>query len=151
SQPLACACPRPIMLRKSLLSTLFGRGAGPNGRRRGARVALVVQYRAFLNTDPPGLAEVWNEAFTGRGAAQLRNSAPLERHAFAKPFFDPNGLIVALDDDVRVGFAHAGFGPNNAETSISHAAGVTCIIGVRPQYRHRGIGSELLNRCEDYL
>jgi ribosomal protein S18 acetylase RimI-like enzyme len=111
----------------------------------------VVQYRTFLNTDPPGLAEVWNEAFTGRGAAQLRNSAPLERHAFAKPYFDPKGLFVALEDDVRIGFAHAGFGPNNAETAISHAAGVTCIIGVRPQYRHQGVGSELLNRCEDYL
>ena len=40
----------------------------------------MVKYRSFLNDDPPGLAEIWNEAFTGRGAAQLRNSSPLERY-----------------------------------------------------------------------
>jgi ribosomal protein S18 acetylase RimI-like enzyme len=111
----------------------------------------VIQYRTFLNFDPPGLTEVWNESFAGRGAAQLRNSAPLERHAYAKPYFDPEGLFIALDNNIPVGFAHAGFGPNNAESAISYAAGVTCIIGVRPSHRRRGIGSELLNRCEEYL
>jgi ribosomal protein S18 acetylase RimI-like enzyme len=111
----------------------------------------VIQYRTFNNFDPPGLTEIWNESFTGRGAAQLRNCAPLERHAFSRPYFDPEGLIVAVEGDVRVGFAHAGFGPNNAETAISYAAGVTCIIGVRPQYRRKGIGSELLERCHAYL
>jgi ribosomal protein S18 acetylase RimI-like enzyme len=119
--------------------------------RTSAGVARVIQYRIFSNFDPPGLTEVWNESFTSRGAAQLRNSAPLERHAYAKPYFDPAGLIVALDGDKRIGFAHAGFGPNNAETSVSHAAGVTCMIGVRPTYRRKGIGSELLGRCEKYL
>jgi ribosomal protein S18 acetylase RimI-like enzyme len=111
----------------------------------------VVQYRSFRNSDPPGLAQVWNEAFTGRGAVPLRHSSPLERHAFCKPYFDPAGLIVAVEDDVCVGFAHAGFGPNNTETGLSHASGVTCAIGVRPAYRRRGIGSELFRRCEAYL
>lgn len=111
----------------------------------------MIQYRSFYNTDPPSLAEIWNEACIGRGSAQLRNCAALERHVYSKPYFDPAGLVVALDKDVRVGFAHAGFGSNNTETALSYSAGVTCVIAVRPEYQRRGIGSELLNRCENYL
>ena len=34
---------------------------------------------------------------------------------------------------------------------MTTASGVACIVGVRPSYQHRGIGSELLGRCEEYL
>src|ERR671923_2100899 len=71
---------------------------------------LVVQYRNYRNDDPPGLVEIWNETFLGRGCVQLRHGAALERFIFAKPYFEPAGLMVALDGPVRVGFAHAGFG-----------------------------------------
>ena len=111
----------------------------------------MVQYRRFRNTDPPRLAEVWNEAFTGRGAIHLRTSSLLERHVFAKPYFDPHGLTIAEEDGVCAGFAHAGFGPNDSGTAMSTAVGVTCLVAVRPRYRRRGIGSELLRRCEEYL
>lgn len=111
----------------------------------------MVQYRSFLNQDPPGLVEVWNEAFTGRGAAQLRNASPLERHVFAKPYFDPDGLIVAHEDATCAGFIHAGFGPNRNESALSTASGVICLLGVRPAYRDRGIGAELMDRATAYL
>ncbi len=111
----------------------------------------VISYRCFRNNDPPGLTAIWNEAFTGRGAVRLRHSSPLETHAFAKPYFDPAGLIVALDEGERVGFAQAGFGPTDTEAALSKAGGVTCLIGVRPTHRRHGIGTELLRRCEAYL
>ncbi len=111
----------------------------------------MAEYRRFRNTDPPRLLEVWNEAFCGRGAVQMRTSLPLERHVFAKPYFDPDGLIVAEEGGVCVGFAHAGFGPNESGSALSTATGVTCAVGVRPAWRRRGIGSELLRRCEAYL
>jgi ribosomal protein S18 acetylase RimI-like enzyme len=111
----------------------------------------VVQYRNFRNDDPPGLVEIWNETFLSRGCVQLRHGAALERFVFSKPFFDPAGLIVAVEGPALVGFAHAGFGCNNAESAMSTSAGVTCAVGVRPAYQHRGIGSELLGRCEEYL
>jgi ribosomal protein S18 acetylase RimI-like enzyme len=111
----------------------------------------VVQYRCFRNTDPPALAEVWNEAFVGRGAVRLRHSSPLEHHVFAKPYFDPAGLILAEDNGTTVGFVHAGFGANETETALSPTTGVICILGVRPSHRRQGIGSELLRRAEDYL
>ncbi len=108
-------------------------------------------FRTFRNTDPPALAEVWNETFTGRGAVQLRHSSPLERFALCKPYFDPAGLFLAENDGKCVGFAHSSFGPNPEESGLSHVAGITCAVGVRPSYRRRGIGSELLKRCESYL
>jgi ribosomal protein S18 acetylase RimI-like enzyme len=111
----------------------------------------VVHYRKFHNTDPPALVAVWNEAFNGRGAVRLRTSSPLERFTFAKPYFDPAGLILAEDNGTCVGFCHAGFGPTPDETALSHASGVTCLVGVRPSHRRRGIGSELLRRSEAYL
>jgi ribosomal protein S18 acetylase RimI-like enzyme len=111
----------------------------------------VVDYRNFRNNDPPGLAEIWNESFTGRGEVRLRHSSPLETYVFAKPYFEPAGLIVAEEAGVRVGFAHAGFGPNDTQAALSRTEGVVCAIGVRPSYRRRGIGSELLRRCEHYL
>jgi ribosomal protein S18 acetylase RimI-like enzyme len=111
----------------------------------------VVEFRAFQNDDPPALVDIWNAAFPGRGAAILRHSSPLERYAFSKPYFDRTGLIVAVEDQVRVGFVHAGFGANPTETGISFSAGVTCVLGVRPSHRGRGVGTELLRRSEQYL
>jgi len=111
----------------------------------------VIHYRSFRNDDPPALLDLWNDAFIGRGAVRLGNSAPLDSYVFAKPYFDPAGLILALDDDMHVGFAHAGFGANATEAAVSTAVGVTCAVAVRTPYRRRGIGSELLRRCETYL
>ena len=111
----------------------------------------MVLYRSFRNDDPPGLAAVWNEAFTGRGEVRLRHSSPFEGYLLAKPYFDRAGLIVAVEDGVLVGFAHAGFGPNSTQTGLEYGTGVVCAIGVRPSHRRRGIGSELLRRTESYV
>jgi len=118
----------------------------------------VIRYRPFLNTDPPALVEVWNEAATGRGAFPLRTPGMLERWVFSKPYFDPAGLIVAEsvpDDggpDRRVlGFALAGFGPNADQTALDPGLGVICCVVVRPEDRRHGVGRALLHRAEEYL
>jgi ribosomal protein S18 acetylase RimI-like enzyme len=111
----------------------------------------VIQYRRFRNTDPPAVAEVWNHAFTGRGAAELRGTVLLEYLTFAKPYFDPDGLILASADGGTVGLMHAGFGPDAAEQALDPTCGIVCTLGVIPPYRRQGIGGELLRRAEDYL
>jgi ribosomal protein S18 acetylase RimI-like enzyme len=123
------------------------RAAGPAD----GRGLFVVQYRTFRNDDPPRLAQVWNAACTGRGTVQLRHSSPLEHFVFAKQYFDPAGLVLALDGPTPIGFAHAGFGPTSDGGKLSTDKGVICLVGVVPSHRRRGIGSELLRRCEDYL
>jgi ribosomal protein S18 acetylase RimI-like enzyme len=75
----------------------------------------------------------------------------MENHVFSKPYFDPAGLIIARDNNEYLGFVHAGFGPNPPGTDLARNDGIICVIGVRPVYRRRGIGSELLRRAEDYL
>jgi ribosomal protein S18 acetylase RimI-like enzyme len=111
----------------------------------------VVQYRSFRNTDPPSLVGVWNSALTGRGAVRLQHSSTLEDCVFAKPCFDPAGLILAEEDGQCVGFVHAGFGPDAAGDGLDPTTGVTCMLCVKPTHRRRGIGSELLRRSEEYL
>jgi ribosomal protein S18 acetylase RimI-like enzyme len=130
---------------------LFGRCENEKCTSIGDEGIPVIHYRNFLNTDPPGLAMIWNEAFTGRGGVRLRHSSPLENYVFNKPYFDPAGLIIAMEDEEFVGFTHAGFGPNPSQTELSRDTGIVCLIGVRPAYQGRGIGSELLGRAESYL
>jgi ribosomal protein S18 acetylase RimI-like enzyme len=107
----------------------------------------VVDYRNFRNTDPPHLVELWNASFPGRGAVTLRGSNLLERHVFAKPFFDPNGIVIAEENQRVVGYGH--FGRCQAEGSDMQ--GVTCALAVLPSHRRRGIGTQLLYRGEEYL
>ena len=104
----------------------------------------MLRIRRFRNDDPPGLVALWQESFTGRGAAPLRTAGPLERYVFAKPYFDPAGFLVAEDDGRLVGFAHAGFGPNADETAPDPSRGVVCAIAVHPAYHRHGIGTRLL-------
>ncbi len=111
----------------------------------------MIEYRTFCNSDPPGLVRVWGQAFTGRGVAPLRGTTLIEYCAFAKPYFDPKGLVVAVEEDEPVGFAHAGFGPNAEGTGLDHSTGVLCTLAVVPSHRGKGVGRELLRRAEDYL
>ena len=121
----------------------------PSSFRR--KAGRVIHYRTFRNADPPGLVEVWNEAFTGRGAVRMPNSSWLEYFLFAKPYFDPESLIVALADQHIVGFVWSGFGPNETENALDPSSGIVCLLGVAPSHRGQGIGSELLRRAESYL
>ena len=111
-----------------------------------------MRYRPFRNVDPPALVALWNEALTHRGAVELRSHTPLENAVFNKPYFDPQGFILAEDDAGRIaGFAHAGFGPNEDQSALDTSNGVICAIAVRPDLRRTGVGTELLQRAEVYL
>lgn len=111
----------------------------------------MIHYRTFRNSDPPGLAEVWKVAFTGRGAAHLDGTSWMELFLFCKPYFDPEGLWIAEADRQIVGFAWTGFGPDDSESALDRKQGVVCLLGVTPSHRRQGIGSELLRRAEAYL
>jgi ribosomal protein S18 acetylase RimI-like enzyme len=111
-----------------------------------------MRYRHFRNADPPAAAHLWNDSLTHRGAVELRSHTPLENAVFNKPYFDPKGFIVAEDEAGKmIGFAHAGFGPNEELTELDRSRGVICAVVVKPNHRRQKIGSELLRRCEAYL
>lgn len=75
----------------------------------------------------------------------------LEQFVFSKPYFDPRGLIVAVGDKGPIGFVHAGFGPNEANTAIDTASGTTYQLMLRAAHREAAIADELLARAESYL
>lgn len=111
----------------------------------------MVHFRKFRNQDAPGIAQVWNESLTGRGAPRLRHSSLLENYVFSKSYFDPTGFCVALDEDKIIGFAHAGFGPSADGSALDRTKGITSLLAVQPGYQRHGYGSELLLRSEKYL
>ena len=108
----------------------------------------MIDYRIFRNTDPPHLVDLWNASMPSRGAVALRGGNLLERHVFAKPFFDPAGVILAEENTQVVGFGHFGGCRSNDGNEVH---GVTCAVVVNPSHRRRGIGTQLLYRGEEYL
>lgn len=126
---------------------------GGVGQGRASKGPLVIQYRTFRNPDPPRLAELWTASLAGPRTVAIppRSTTLLEHLLLSKPYFDPQGLFLALADGQAVGFALAGFGPRADGGGIDVSTGITCALGVVPAYRRQGIGSELLRRSEDYL
>ncbi len=110
----------------------------------------LIQYRAFRNTDSPQLADIWRSQVGQRGLMQPMTMAVLERFVLAKPYFDPEGLIVAVDDNKVLGFAHCGFGPSEDQNTLSTESGTTCVVMLRPE-AESSIAGELLAHSEAYL
>ena len=75
----------------------------------------------------------------------------LEQFVLSKQYFDPGGLIVALHDNVPVGFVHAGFGANDEQTGISTEIGTTYQLMLRREHHNVALASELLAQSEVYL
>lgn len=111
----------------------------------------MIRFRTFRNTDPPALASLWRACAEGRSWCPVVSRGVFEQLVLSKPYFDNAGLIVALDGEEVVGFGHAGFGPTEDKSDTDCGVGVVCTIKVLPSHRRRGIGRELLARCEEYL
>lgn len=111
-----------------------------------------MRYRHFRNADPPAVAALWNESLNHRGAVELRSNGPLDHAVFNKPYFDPEGFIVAEDEAGKMtGFVHGGFGPDEELSALDYQIGVVCALIVRPDCRRQGVATELLRQCEAYL
>ncbi|MCI0331996.1 MAG: GNAT family N-acetyltransferase [Planctomycetes bacterium] len=108
-------------------------------------------FRPFRNADPPLIAEIWRDQPPQRGLMQLVTPAILEQLVFSKPYFDPQGLVLAFDGDSVVGFVHAGFGANDEQTDFDTSMGTTYQLMLRADNRNEELADELLRRAEDYL
>jgi ribosomal protein S18 acetylase RimI-like enzyme len=115
-----------------------------------SEISTLIEYRAFRNTDPPQLAEIWRSQHACRGLMQPMSVVLLDHLVLGKPTFDPAGLIVAVEGDKLVGFAHAGFGPNTQGNGMSYERGVTSLVMVRPDTAPQ-VADGLLARAEAYL
>lgn len=111
----------------------------------------MLTFRPFRNADPPVLAALWRSRPGQPGLSQPVSPDLLEQLVFAKLYFDYDGLILAHNDGRPVGFAHAGFGPNETQSWISTEAGVTCLLLTHPDCDEDEVAHGLLDHCENYL
>ena len=111
----------------------------------------MLTYRSFGMQIHPCLARYGEAVPANQGLTQPVSPDLLEQLVFAKLYFEYAGLVLAHDDGRPVGFAHAGFGPNQSASWISTQSGVTCVILVRPDCAAEEVAAGLLDRCEDYL
>ncbi len=111
----------------------------------------MIHFRAFRNTDPPAIAAVWRSRAGQPGLTQPISADLIQQLVLSKMYFDFDGLILAFNDERPVGFAHAGFGPNEARNALDTAMGVTCVVVVHPEHEGGEVAAELLGRCEQYL
>ena len=92
----------------------------------------MIEYRPFLNSDPPELIRIWQSRPDHRGMMQPMSVTLLEMFVLSKPYFDRQGLIIAVEEGRPIGFAHAGFGPNRTNDALSHDIGVICMLVAQP-------------------
>lgn len=111
----------------------------------------MIRYRSFLNGDPPVLAEIWRSHAAPRSITQPLSAALFQETVLSKPYFDSAGLIVALDDERPIGFAHAGFGPTADGGALDVECGIVCTLVMRPTYWEGTAPAGLLAQCEAYL
>lgn len=118
-----------------------------------AKVNLIVLYRPFHNADPPKLHQLWHMCALGPNAAEGFSCDVFELFACSQPYWDPHGLILAVDEESGrlAGYVHAGFAPNAAESGLDYSKGTICGLMVHPEFRRRGIGRQLIGKAEDYL
>jgi ribosomal protein S18 acetylase RimI-like enzyme len=114
-------------------------------------VPPLISFRSFLNTDPPLLVEVWRRQKRFRGLADRVSGATLEELVFSKPYFDPAGLILAVNGDQPLGFVHAGFGPNRERQDLDNSTGVISALRVVENADSEEVARGLLERALAYL
>lgn len=111
----------------------------------------MIEYRPFLNSDPPLISEIWRAHPPMRALAQAMSPALLERLVLSKPYFDRFGLLMALEGGRPIGFVHGGFGPRPDLATLDRRLGVVCLVMVLPHPQRDQIARKLLDRCEHYL
>lgn len=111
----------------------------------------MIRYRPFLNIDPPQLIRVWRAQQVHSGLMQPISVTLLEMFVLSKPYFDRRGLIVALEDERVIGFAHGGFGPTQLGDALSKDIGVISMLLVEEHPEQAQILAELIQHQEGYL
>ena len=111
----------------------------------------VLKIRRFLNTDAPSIIDLWRKHPPFPRLSSTISKNDLENLVLAKPYFDPEGFRLALDDGLMVGFAHAGFGPNSTGSDLDYRNGLLLQVRSLPGEAGDSVAEALIDSCLDYL
>ncbi len=115
----------------------------------------MIQYRSFLNTDPPLIVDIWQQQNSIRGQVEKMSRQNLDHFVLSKPYFDSAGLILAVDlsgaQPRPLGFVHAGFAPNDQMTDLNPKVGVISQLKIVPTPDGVGVAGELIKLACEYL
>ena len=115
------------------------------------RGAAVISIRSFRNDDLRAITQIWNHQSRSRGRFQPMTRQVFEREVLSKPYFDRHSLIVAVADEIAVGFVHAAFAGDVNGRRLSNDLGIICALQVLPRPDRDQIGAQLLRCAEEGL
>lgn len=97
------------------------------------------------------IADIWRNQPASPQIAQPISIALLEHHVYAKPYFEPEGLVVARENGTPIGFVHVGFGPTEKRDRLNMEAGVVSRLMATQSDKRNVVLEELLLAGEDFL
>ncbi len=126
------------------------RGSDPFLKQSLKPIAFIVSLsiRNFCNTDTEALCRVWNAHYADHGFACSIDPLRLELCCLAKPYFDPQELLIAASGDEIMGFAHLSHlsdGAMNESTTQRTAISALCVL---PHVHEAAVAAELLQKCD---
>ncbi len=112
-----------------------------------------MKLRTFANSDARILLTLWQaKREENPNFFTSMTSERLENQILGNILFDPQGLIIAFDDDQPLGFIHVSFAPNGRGTDIDPRIGIlfSPIVPAQTPDRQRVI-EELIRAGERYF
>ena len=115
-----------------------------------------IQFRPFLNTDPPLIVKLWRSQPIFRGFHSNLTVADFELHVLSKPYFDREGFLVATQvaengKQELLGIVHATFDVNSDLADLNKSIGVVSQLRVVDCEQKTKIEDGLLQLAEGYL
>jgi len=115
----------------------------------------MIEYRHFLNIDPPWVKFIWDKQPALDGQIPSLSILMCENNIFAKPYFDPHGLIFAFHRNngvpEAIGFVHASFAPTQDCSDLDLTQGIISQLKVIPGEFADAAAIGLLSRGCEYL
>ena len=96
------------------------------------------------------MVDLWNRLPKVSGLVERTDYTTLERHIFAKPYFDREGFSVAVDDGKIIGFAHAGFSPQESLAELDYKTGIVSQMRLDASVADGDVANTLLKMSVDY-
>lgn len=110
-----------------------------------------MQLRSFQNSDTPLICDLWRQHSNLRGKYQGLNPIVFERLVLSKTYFDPRGLLLAVDGGEAIGMVHAGFAIADHQQGLDFKRGLILQLLLRAGEHSANVATRLLELAHQYL